>query len=37
MLYESVFRKKNGAGNVGAGHQQAKMVDLEYAEWEARP
>ena len=30
MFYESVFRKKNRAGNVGASHQQAKKVDLEH-------
>ena len=31
MFYESVFREKNRAGNVGASHQQAKIVDLEHA------
>ena len=31
MFYESVFREKNRAGNVGASHQQAKKVDLEHA------
>ena len=31
MYYESVFREKNRAGNVGASHQQAKKVDLEHA------
>ena len=32
MFYESVFREKNRAGNVGASHQQAKkVVDLEHA------
>ena len=31
MFYESVFRDKNKAGNVGASHQQAKKVDLEHA------
>ena len=30
MFYESVFREKNRAGNVGASHQQAKKVDLEH-------
>ena len=32
MFYESVFREKNRAGNVGASHQQAKKVDLEHAD-----
>ena len=27
MLYESVFREKNRAGNVGASHQKAEKVD----------
>ena len=31
MFYESVFRHKSRAGNVGASHQQAKKLDLEYA------
>ena len=31
MFYESVFREKNRAGNVGASHQQAKKVDSERA------
>ena len=31
MFYESVFREKNRAGNVGASHQQAKKFDLEHA------
>ena len=31
MFYESVFREKNRAGNVGASHQKAKKVDLEHA------
>ena len=31
MFYESVFREKNRAGNVGASHQQAKKVDSEHA------
>ena len=31
LFYESVFREKNRAGNVGASHQQAKKVDLEHA------
>ena len=31
MFYESVFREKNRAGNVGASHQQAKKVDLDHA------
>ena len=29
MFYESVFREKNRAGNVGASHQQAKKLDSE--------
>ena len=29
MFYESVFREKNRAGNVGASHPQAMKVDLE--------
>ena len=36
MFYESVFREKNRAGNVGASHQQAKKVDLEHASGETR-
>ena len=32
MFYESVFREKNRAGNVGASHQQAKKVDSEHAD-----
>ena len=31
IFYESVFREKNRAGNVGASHQQAKKVDSERA------
>ena len=31
MFYESVFREKNRAGNVGASHQKAKKVDSEHA------
>ena len=30
MFYESVFREKNRAGNVGASHQQAKKLDSEH-------
>ena len=30
LFYESVFREKNRAGNVGASHPQAKKVDLEH-------
>ena len=30
MFYESVFREKNRAGNVGASHQQAKTIDSEH-------
>ena len=30
LFYESVFREKNIAGNVGASHQQAENVDLEH-------
>ena len=30
LFYESVFREKNRADNVGASHQQAKKVDLEH-------
>ena len=29
MFYESVFREKNRAGNVGASHQKEEEVDLE--------
>ena len=29
MFYESVFREKNRAGNVGASHQQAKKLKFE--------
>ena len=36
MFYESVFREKNRAGNVGASHQQAKKVDSEHADRETR-
>ena len=32
MFYESVFREKNRAGNVGASHQQAKKLDSEHAD-----
>ena len=32
MFYESVFREKNKAGNVGASYQQVKKLDLEHAE-----
>ena len=31
MFYESVFREKNWAGNVGVSHQKAEKVDLEHA------
>ena len=31
MFYESVFREKNRAGNVGASHQKEEEVDLEHA------
>ena len=31
LFYESVFREKNRAGNVGASHQKAEKVDLEHA------
>ena len=31
MFYESIFREKNRAGNVGASHQKVKEVDLEHA------
>ena len=31
LFYESVFREKNRAGNVGASHQQAKKLDSEHA------
>ena len=31
MFYESVFREKNRAGNVGASHQKAKKLDSEHA------
>ena len=30
LFYESVFREKNRASNVGASHPQAKKVDLEH-------
>ena len=30
LFYESVFREKNRAGNVGASHQQAKKRDSEH-------
>ena len=36
MFYESVFREKNRAGNVGASHQKAEKLDLEHAEKETR-
>ena len=32
MFYESVFREKNRAGNVGASHQKAKKRDSEHVE-----
>ena len=32
MFYESVFREKNRAGNIGASHQLVKKLDLEHAE-----
>ena len=32
LFYESVFREKNRAGNVGASHQQAKKLDSERAD-----
>ena len=32
LFYESVFREKNRAGNVGASHQQAKKLDSEHAD-----
>ena len=32
MFYESVFREKNRAGNVGASHQQATKLDSEHAD-----
>ena len=31
LFYESVFREKNRAGNVGASQKQAKKVDLEHS------
>ena len=31
MSYESVFREKNRAGNVGASRQKAEKLDLEHA------
>ena len=31
MFYESVFRERNRAANVGTNHQQAKKLDLEHA------
>ena len=31
LFYESVFRAKNRAGNVGASHQQAKKLVSEHA------
>ena len=31
LFYESVFREKNRAGNVGASYQKAKKVDLGHA------
>ena len=31
IFYESVFREKNRAGNVGASHQKAKKLDSEHA------
>ena len=30
IFYESVFREKSKAGNVGASHQQAKKVTLKH-------
>ena len=30
LFYESVFREKKRAGNVGASHQKAKKADLEH-------
>ena len=30
MFYESVFREKNRAGNVGASHQKAEKLDSEH-------
>ena len=36
MFYESVFREKNRAGNVGASHQKAEKVALEHAQEETR-
>ena len=36
MFYESVFREKNRAGNVGASHYKAEKLDLEHAEKETR-
>ena len=32
MFYESVFREKNRAGNVGASHPQAMKIDSEHAD-----
>ena len=32
MFYESVFREKNRAGNVGTSHQQAEKIDWEDAD-----
>ena len=31
LFFESVFREKNRAGNVGASHQKAEKFDLEHA------
>ena len=31
MFYESVFREKNRAGNVGASHQKAEKLNSELA------
>ena len=30
LFYESVFREKNSAGNVGASHQKAEKLDSEH-------
>ena len=30
LFYESVFREKNRAGNVGASHQKAEKLDSEH-------
>ena len=36
MFYESVFREKNRAGNVGASHQKAEKLDSEHVGWDTR-